>query len=288
MICEDNWFEIEQFRFQYSHLKASTEKITMFFTVNRSAHFQSFSPTSDDSKMERIKETLQQICAILEKHPRLAGVVKRSLGELLDDIHREENPHQIGRSDDTATTKISTEQLISGRDRDHCVLLRDHNFDFSIKAMLNHQPAAVPESAKVPVPSISFRANAAVMPSGPAPASSAFPQNIATLPPLRQFQAGPWPVVVVPHVPEPGPIESSVAWTYLCSFFGTQLKFPALMRLIEEIRSVKMIPFSKNKKMRKVDLVKWLDDHWAIILPFFQSLSPEGRVRLHGYLHARL
>lgn len=99
------------------------------------------------------------------------------------------------------------------------------------------------------------------------------------------YTTGKWPVAGPPAISEPPPLEASVAWTFLCAFFGTQLKFPALMRLIEEIRNVKMIPFSKNKKMRKVDLVKWLDDHWQRILPFFQSMTNEGKTKLLLYLY---
>lgn len=79
-------------------------------------------------------------------------------------------------------------------------------------------------------------------------------------------------------------IENSVAWKFIGEFFGGNIKFPALLILIEEIRNVQMIPFKKCKNMRKADLIKWLDDHWSLILPFFQALSPDEKARMWGYL----
>lgn len=75
-------------------------------------------------------------------------------------------------------------------------------------------------------------------------------------------------------------IENSVAWQFIREFFGGNIKFPALLILIEEIRNVQMIPFKKCKNMRKADLIKWLDDHWSVILPFFQALSPDEKARM--------
>lgn len=81
-------------------------------------------------------------------------------------------------------------------------------------------------------------------------------------------------------------IENSVAWKFIRDFFGGNIKFPALLILIEEIRNVQMIPFKKCKNMRKSDLIKWLDDHWSLILPFFQALSPDEKERMWGYLNS--
>ena len=244
--------------------------------------------------MERIEQHLKEICALVEKNTQLEAIARDSLARLQSQIERERmsNISDAGPSDSVSVT--SNETPVRHSDRKHRAppdstkVEPAQAFDFSINAMLNPAPSAGKHNSRAtPSPPPRDRIPDMV-PVVPLAEPAACPPNLSSIPPLIPYQPGPWPMVVVPPVSAPGPIEISVAWAFLCNFFGMQLKFPALMRLIEEIRSVKMIPFSKNKKMRKVDLVKWLDDHWVIILPFFQSLTPEGRARLHGYLHAKL
>ena len=244
--------------------------------------------------MERIEQHLKEICALVEKNSQLETIARESLAKLQSQIEVERISSISDTGPGDGVSVASTETPAHPSDRKHpappdsAKVEPSQAFDFSINAMLNPAPSAGKPNSRVtpsPPPRDKIPDMASVVPRA---TPAACPPSLNSLPPLLPFQPSPWPMVVVPPVSTPGPIESSVAWAFLCNFFGMQLKFPALMRLIEEIRSVKMIPFSKNKKMRKVDLVKWLDDHWVIILPFFQSLTPEGRARLHGYLHAKL
>ncbi|OHT04361.1 hypothetical protein TRFO_28120 [Tritrichomonas foetus] len=102
------------------------------------------------------------------------------------------------------------------------------------------------------------------------------PRKVNPIQPWQQIQM---PVQQIPIIPPVNAtsLDESISWNFLCTFFGRRVKFPALMRLIDEIKSVKLIPFTKTKNMRKIDLVKWLDDHWQVVYPFLQSMSPENK-----------
>lgn len=257
--------------------------------------------------MEETGRLLGEIGRIVKSNPELSSYIHSRLRSLLQAVMGSTGDAPAPTLDQgtafghvaeasRSTRSDSEMHVVSGLERPPGISSPGDSFDYSIESLLNTKPRA-PRSCVRRESAASVDQNEAFKSRGerfPAPSF----QYIAEIKKDQLLKMQPEGRVMLmpanpPFVPSGNTmrcvspaqndqriIENSVAWQFIREFFGGNIKFPALLILIEEIRNVQMIPFKKCKNMRKADLIKWLDDHWSVILPFFQALSPDEKARM--------
>lgn len=64
--------------------------------------------------------------------------------------------------------------------------------------------------------------------------------------------------------------KKSQAWKYLSLLYGTQIKQDKLISIAEYVASQLKIYIDRDARRRKCVLIKWFDENWNKIGPFFQ------------------